>query len=543
MRLIRIALAALIGVAIYPSIASAQDDAFKKGLQARGEKNWPEVERQMRMALQSDDVDSPRKVKSNVFASVFGAQGSEYLPHFFLGEALHKQGQCGPAVSEWLKSEQQKAVLSAKPEYRETMRKGYSECAAKGVLQRTEFDAQTNASRQAYEAASAIAKRVGDLKDTHKDLWAGSFAQQYETARRELETAYNKFGVAQRSRLATDFNDVKVASERALAVLRPLEEAFNGAIEGSSTFTQRVREVADAISGAELLDKSIEGIKVTLTEPLNATRKSGRDQLTQAHDKLALGQQKQNVATLNEAMRAVQAANLSFNQVLDLLKKAQRSDLDQRLSVSVRAADEAFASISALMTTLESRAAQTPDRITPEIGTQRDALRKQIEAQRQRFERARKAEDVPGIDSVKTQLIDAQTALNRIIQAFGPLSLRDRGVSASLEEGARMFLAGEYQKSLTALDPSSGVDAAASPSLQLQAHLFRAASLYALYVRSGERRQELRTQALAEIDQCKQIDVTFEPSTQVFAPRFITLYKTGGAAASQTAAAAHEKTQ
>ena len=106
-----------------------------------------------------------------------------------------------------------------------------------------------------------------------------------------------------------------------------------------------------------------------------------------------------------------------------------------------------------------------------------------------------------------------------------------------------MYLAGDYQKALAALDPASGVDAAASPSLQLQAHLFRAASLFALYVRSGEHRQELRTQALAEIDQCKQIDATFEPSTQVFAPRFITLYKTGGAAASQTAAAAHERTQ
>ncbi|HEY7192093.1 MAG TPA: hypothetical protein VH436_36345 [Vicinamibacterales bacterium] len=536
MRLIRIALAALVCMAIYPSVAAAQDEEFKKGLQARNEKNWAEVERQMRLALQSDGVDSPRKVKSNAFASVFGAQGSEYLPHFFLGEALKNQGQCGPAVSEWLIAEQQKAVLSSKPEYRQTIQKGYQECASKGVLMRADFETQTNASRQVYDGASAIAKRVGDLRDTHKELWAASFAQQFESARRELETAYGKFGAAQRSRLGTDFNDVKAASDRALAILRPLEESFNGAIEGAATFTQRVKEVVEAISGSELLDKSIDGLKATLTEPMNTTRKSGREQLTQAHDKLGIGQQKQNVATLNEAMRAVQAANISFNQVLDQLKKAQRSDLDQRLSVAVRSADEAFASISALMTTLESRAAQTPDKITPEISTQRDALRKQIESQRQRFERARKAEDVPGIDSVKTQLTESQTALNRIIQAFGPLSLRDRGVSAGLEEGARMFFAGEYQKAIAALDPSTGVDDAASPTLQLQAHLFRAASLYALYVRSGESRQDLRTQALGEIDRCKQIDATFEPSPQAFAPRFITLYKTGGAAASHTAA-------
>jgi tetratricopeptide (TPR) repeat protein len=534
MRLTCIALAALIGVTVYPSVASAQDEAFKKGLQARGEKKWSEVERQMRDALLSDGVDSPRKVKSNLFASVLGAQGSEYLPHFFLGEALWNQQQCGPAVDQWLISEQQKAVLSSKPEYRQTMQKGYAECAARGVLLRGDFDTQMASSRQLYVDASAIAKRIGDLKESHKDQWQ-PFAPQFENARKEMTSAYDRLGVAQRTRLATDFTEVKLASERAINILRPLEEAFNGAIESVASLAQRIRDVTDAIAGAVELDKSIDTFKMTLTEPVNATRKSGRDQLAQGRDKLATGQKTQNLAMVNEAGKVVQGAAASFNQVLEQLNKARRSDLDQRLSIAMRSADEAFASISALMTTLEGRAAQTPDKVTPDISSQRDAIRKQIEAQRQRYERARKAEDVAGIDGVKNQLVEAHTALNTIIQAFGPLSLRDRGVSAGLEEGARMFLAGEYQKAIAALDPATGVDDAASPSLQLQAHLFRAASAFALYVRSGEGRQEWRTQALAEINRCKQIDATFEPSSQVFAPRFITLYKTGGAAA-QTAA-------
>jgi hypothetical protein len=534
MRLIRIALAVLICVAVYPSVASAQDEAFKKGLQARGEKKWAEVERQMREALQSDDVDSPRKVKSNVFASVFGAQGSEYLPHFFLGEALHKQGQCGPAVSEWLKSEQQKAVLSAKPEYRETMQKGYQECAAKGVLVR-DFDAQLTASRQAYDGASAIAKRINDLKESHKDLWP-PFAAQFENARKELESAYNRLGVAQRTRLGTDVAEVRAATDRAINILRPLDDSFNGAIESVASLTQRIRDVTEAIAAAADLDKSIDGFKMTLSETVNATRKSGRDQLAGGRDKLATGQKTQNLAMVNEAGKAVQGAAGLFGQVIEQLNKTRRTELDQRLSISMRSVDEGFAAISALMTTLEGRAAQTPDKVTPEINTQREAIRKQIETQRQRYERARKAEDVAGLDAVKSQILEAQTALKTIIQSFGPLTLRDRGVSAGLEEGARMFLAGEYQKAIASLDPSTGVDDAASPSLQLQAHLFRAASLFALYVRSGESRQELRTQALAEIDRCKQINATFVPSTQVFAPRFITFYKTGGAAASPNAA-------
>jgi len=534
MRLIRIALGVLICVAVYPSVAAAQDEAFKKGMQARNDKNWAEMAKQMRTAIDSNATESTRKVKpSGGITGVF-REGVEYLPYYFLGEALKNQGDCGGAVNAWLNSEQQK-VVQTKTEYRQAMLNGYQECAQKGVLLRADFENQMNASRQVYESAAGVAKRVNDLKESHKDLWP-PFAAQFENARKELESAYKSFGSAQRTRMGTDFNEVKSASERAISILRPLEEAFNGAIESVASLAQRSRDVSDAIAGATELDKSIDTFKMTLPEPMNASRKAARDQLAVGRDKLATGQKTQNLAMVNEAGKAVQNAAGLLNQVIEQLNKAKRTDLDQRLGIATRSTDEAFASTSALMTTLDSRAAQTPDKITPEMTTQRDAIRKQIEAQRQRYERARRAEDVSGIDSVRTQLIEAQAALNKIIQAFGPLSLRDRGVSAGLEEGARMFFAGEYQKAIAALDPSTGVDDAPSPSLQLHAHLFRAASLYALYVRSGESQQQYRTQAVAEIERCKQIDATFEPSNQVFAPRFIALYKTGGAAASHTAA-------
>ena len=531
MRLVRIALAALVCVALYPSLASAQDEAFKKGLQARGAKNWNEMARQMRSALQASSTESTtKKVKTSGFLG-FGKE-TEYLPHFFLGEALKSGGDCAGAVSEWLISEQQKAVQS-KPEYYDAMLNGLRECAAKGVLLRADFDEKNAATRQVYDNAAAIANRITDRAKSYRELWP-PFAAQYDTANKELESAHNRLNVALRTRVAADFNEAKAASERATAILKPIEEGLNTTIENVASLQQRIRDLTDAITTADALDKSIDGIKSTLTEPQSASRKVARDQVGQARDKLSAAKTP-NATTVNEAMKLVQSATGAFNQVIDQLNRQKHDELGQRLSFAMRSTDEGFASVSTSMATLEERAARKPDKITPEIATQRDAIRKQIEAQRQRYTRALKSEDVPGIDSVRTQLIEVQAALNKIIQAFGPLSLRDRGVHAGLEEGARLFLAGDYQKALAALDPATGVDDAASPSLQLQAHLFRAASAFALYVRSGEGRQEWRTQALAEIDRCKQIDATFEPSTQVFAPRFITLYKTGGAAA-QTAA-------
>jgi hypothetical protein len=65
--------------------------------------------------------------------------------------------------------------------------------------------------------------------------------------------------------------------------------------------------------------------------------------------------------------------------------------------------------------------------------------------------------------------------------------------------------------------------------------LFRAAALYALYVRSDERDQSLRTRALTEIEQCKQLNPAFAPDAKAFGPRFIGFFNRGGA--QRTAAA------
>jgi hypothetical protein len=98
------------------------------------------------------------------------------------------------------------------------------------------------------------------------------------------------------------------------------------------------------------------------------------------------------------------------------------------------------------------------------------------------------------------------------------LTLEDRGVPAALVTATRHYFAGEYQASLTALnDPTlTREDAPLKPHV----HVFRAASLFALFVRSGEQASALRAQASAEVAACKQIDPGFQPDARAFGPRF-----------------------
>ena len=56
----------LVCVCAMPSLAAAQDDAFKQGLQARSDKKWADVVRHMQNALKADAQESTRKVGSRL---------------------------------------------------------------------------------------------------------------------------------------------------------------------------------------------------------------------------------------------------------------------------------------------------------------------------------------------------------------------------------------------------------------------------------------------------------------------------------------------
>jgi hypothetical protein len=169
--------------------------------------------------------------------------------------------------------------------------------------------------------------------------------------------------------------------------------------------------------------------------------------------------------------------------------------------------------------------------VGPEMAGKRDAAQKQLDALRRRFDRALRAADVGGVQQVARLAIDERGALDQLIKSFGPLTLRDRGVHASLEAGARAFFDGEYQTVLAALDPAN---TPTDVPLQLHVHLFRAAALYALYVRSGEKDQSLLMRAAEEAGQCKQLNPAFVPDSPAFSSRFIAFFNQ--AAASRPAA-------
>jgi hypothetical protein len=507
-------------VCAVPTSARAQDDAFKQGLEARGDRKWADVVRHMQAAVKANGQESTRKVRTGFLGTSW-----EYLPHYFLGEGLFNQGDCGGAISEWQISEQHGA-LKSRADLVAAMRKMLQSCAAKGVLIGADYAPIYASTLQAYTDATALAKRVSDLGSAHKDLWRADSDEQYGRAKKELEASLARLTAGQRTRVATHFTESKAASDRAVNILRPLENSLNAAVDNLSTLQRQIKEAEQAIAGADDVNNAIEALKTSLTAPMQSARKSSREQLTQARERLTVGQKTQNVAAVGDALKYAQTASTTLTQILEQARKMARGVFEQQFGEALRAADEAFARISAAITTLDRRAAQRPELVPQETTNTRATLEKQVDALRRRLERARKAEDLASLTETTRLAGEAQLGLDTLIKSFGPLSLRDRGIHAALEEGARLYLDGDYQKALAALEPLVG-----QPDIPLRqhAHVFRAASLYALYMRSGESNAQLRSQALAEIAQSKQLDSSFQPSPRAFSPRFLSLYHTDGA--------------
>ena len=141
-------------------------------------------------------------------------------------------------------------------------------------------------------------------------------------------------------------------------ILRPLESSLNSAVEAVSSVQRLSKEVEQIIAGAEATNDAIEALKASLTDAMQATRKSGREQLTQARDRLTVGQKTQNPAAVGEALKYAQSASTLLTQVLEQAKKVARGAFEQQFGEAIRAADEAFSRISSAITTLDRRSSQ-----------------------------------------------------------------------------------------------------------------------------------------------------------------------------------------
>ena len=519
-------------VAVPPAAyAQQQDDAFKEGLEARDDRKWQEAAAAMRRAIQIDPKETGRKIRRGLGGMLGG--GTEYLPHYFLGEALYNLGDCVGAVEAWDVSEQQ-GVVASRSESVAFLRKGYAECERKGVLPPAKYAPLLSRARQQLSETTTMAASVSASAQAHLGLWRLEMKEQYDRASVDLQQAQSRLTIATRTRSERDFSDATTAMERARTALRALESQLNAAVALHGTVQGIVTEIEQALANADASDKVLEGKRALIPSSLAAARKAAQDALARARSELTSGVRASNVAALAEARATAHDAATKFKQVLDDVMKIETRTQERRAAEALAHAQEAFSFVDGGFTTLDRLSAEKAASVRPELAEERALLEKHMIAARRRFAAAQRARDIEGLQDAARRAGDVRARLDALIGSFGPVTIVDRGVRPALAEGARLFFAGEYQQALAALDLATltGVP------LQAHVHLFRAAALFALYVRSGETDHSLRAQALAEIDTISAANPEFVPDARWFAPRFVKFFQNATAAPREPAPSA-----
>jgi hypothetical protein len=218
--------------------AQGQDQSFLAGLDAREKQQWQQVATHMRRAIAADPQDSTRVVRSG-FSALFRRGGSEYLPHFFLGEALFHLKDCPEAIREWSLSEQQGAVRG-RTELLAIVQSGYAACAAQGTLPPGEFDPLVASIDQQIASAQAVSQRLSTAARARSESWQSGWRAEFDRAGAELKSAQVQLAAAIASRARQDFAAAAAAAGRATAALRKMQLALEaatsiaGALEGGA---------------------------------------------------------------------------------------------------------------------------------------------------------------------------------------------------------------------------------------------------------------------------------------------------------------------
>ena len=494
------------------------DAAFKAGIEAFDDKKWQEAAGHLRRATQLDPREDTRRVSHG---NIFERKRTEYLPYYFLGQALFNLQDCASAVDAWSTSEAQ-GTVKVRPESGKLMGQGYTACEAKGVLPPAKYNPLLARTRQQLNDLNGQLAAVSDRGKSHLDVWRSdpNLQAQYDRASTEYQAAQTRFTAATRSRSDRDFADAAAAGERVRTVLVTLRTQLETKIAAVIGAQEQAKQIDQLLGEGRNLESAIDAKKPFITPALAALRQAASESMSRARSQLAAGREGANEQVLNDAHKAALDGTNRLQQVMAEIGKVEERLFGERLAAAVANTNEAFSLAQSAFALLELRFTEKPSEVTDEKRTQREALQKQFAALERRRDGAIRNKNINGIEQAAQLAGDVRTQVVDLVAGFGPVTIIDRGVKPELAEGARLFFEGEYERALTVLDLENLNDVL----FQAHVHLFRAASHYALFMRSGERDQSRKTQAVAEVEKCKQRAPTLQPDPRAFAPRFISFY-------------------
>lgn len=515
----------IVSVLGFASSAYAQDDAFKKGMDARGDRKWADVIAQMQEAIRLDPRESTRKVGGR-----FGFGGDEYLPHFHLGEAFLERNECAAALAAWDESERQ-AVVRRNERNLQRLQQGVAACESKGFLPAARLQSEGERAAAAIKAATGAEQDVAALRAAQSAAVTAQYRAMTDRARTDLAGAREKLSSGRTTRRAEEITDAIALAESARVAYVAARGMLEKAAEGVALFGRRADDVEraldDAARTAQATAALLKSAPLTFTPPaaLIDARRKAADAVGVAQERLTAARRSGAEADLADAQRLAAAAGSAVSRVHGEVEGLRRAAIDAELRTLSATAGEAFVAIETrLAAARETAVSRPPDRgIAERVEAEFGTIGTNLARIKRRFERAAASADLAGARSAAGSVAELDTQLDALGALLGgPQGL---AIPAALRVGAQSFFEGRYREALDAL--SADPAAVLSSAQRVHAHVLRAAAWFALYEYSGRRDGSLRDAARREADASRRLNPAFQPNPQAFAPKFLAFFAGG----------------
>ncbi len=500
---------AFVGLALVGRLPAAAnpEDSFKQGIEAADLKRWEEAARHLREAIAEDPQESEKRV---LLSGVFTRP---YLPHFYLGVALYNAGHnhCEEALRAWEISLAQAVVTRLKRQHQE-LQKARDTC--NGLLLPAAIEAAARELEHATETA-------GRLTDTPA-LAAASAA-----GRERLAAARDRFESGKSASRLGDLrhaeNEARAAAEQLAEVLQQVSQAATGRLEAAGLAArQAIAEATGAQQALAALLRDPGRATVWRRHPEVETPAAAVELLRSARAKSGDGA---NLGDLEAAGVDAAAAKVAFDAARTQAERIFADDLeaqDRRPTAMVSPADPGS-------TPVDARTLPPPPNAEPRQRTADTRDPATATEVRRLTQSAERLLGLVGSGDTSSRLLDVQRSrLTSLILAAreegGVEGLRrrlaDSMAALQLLSGAEAYLGGAPRRAVEILTLADLAD----ERLAAQAHLFLAASRFALYRLGGEGDALLLAQVTASVARCRELAPALVADPRTFPPPFRDLF-------------------
>jgi hypothetical protein len=514
---------------LHAAPAAAQDDDFRRGMAARRDRKWAEDASAMRAAIAMDTKESTRTVRRRVGGLPVPGSGDEYLPHFFLGEALFNMQDCAGALNAWDESDRQ-GVARKVGNHGRTIQDYSAKCETQGFLPSPKYGEELRAARTAHTTATQVLAALAKELEAHPGAKIDTAAQA--TARGQVTTAGERLASGEKTRRAQELTDARTMSEAAVRQLQVLRGVVARFVEASEALAGRLKGVEEQLQSAESaareLDTSFASSPLPIGpgDSLNIDRIRAVQLLTSARDRLRNAARTSSDVEVAEASKVVAEALSLLGKVRTAFEGRVGKAVSDELSRLQTSGSAGFVRVGDRLRALRDSLAKQPDAAA---SAELDKAEAAVNRSRRTLEAAVKGRDLRSARNAAGAAAQFELQLEELAKRLGlnqPLV-----VPPALLAAAQAQLQGRYAEVLSAM-PVEGIDQVPI-ALRIHAHLIRAAALFALYEVSVPRDETLRSRARDEADRARQLDAVFQPSAAAFSPRFIRFYQAALAAPPQ----------